>query len=187
MLDAEVWNVRIDVILRSPPFCAFQTLIFLDHSAENYAPCLVVTFLFWPLCTWIDPVTRLGNVTDPHGSSYQPCNIDDNISLYIPCLYLNEKYSAESLHITLCYCTTDQVWVLSIFVGVMPLLELRILEIHSFPHFFPTCFDILSWNFSYDYVLLDYRSSASVVTLRPFGCPSVNLFTAFSSYKHWQI
>ena len=35
----------------------------------------------------------------------------------------------------------------SIFVGVMPLLELRILEIHSFPHFSLTCFDILSWNF----------------------------------------
>ena len=36
----------------------------------------------------------------------------------------------------------------SIFVGVMPLLELRILEIpvHSFPQFSPTCIDILSWN-----------------------------------------
>ena len=30
----------------------------------------------------------------------------------------------------------------SIFEGVMPLLELRILEIGSFPHFSPTCFDI---------------------------------------------
>ena len=39
----------------------------------------------------------------------------------------------------------------SIFVGVMPLLEL-IPKIHSFPHFCPTCFDILSWNFSYDFV-----------------------------------
>ena len=47
----------------------------------------------------------------------------------------------------------------SIFVGVMPLCELRILEIHSFPHFSLTCFDILSWNFAYDFVLLYYRSS----------------------------
>ena len=39
----------------------------------------------------------------------------------------------------------------SIFVGVMPLCELRILEIHSFPHFSLTCFDILSWNFAYDF------------------------------------
>ena len=36
----------------------------------------------------------------------------------------------------------------SIFVGVMPLCELRILEIHSFPLFSLTCFDILSWNFA---------------------------------------
>ena len=36
----------------------------------------------------------------------------------------------------------------SIGVGVMPLLELRILKIHSFPHFSLTCFDILSWNFA---------------------------------------
>ena len=35
----------------------------------------------------------------------------------------------------------------------MPLLELRILEIHSFPHFSLTCFDMLSWNFAYDFVL----------------------------------
>ena len=51
----------------------------------------------------------------------------------------------------------------SIFVGVMPLCELRILEIHSFPHFSLTCFDILSWKFAYYYVLLYYRSSSSVV------------------------
>ena len=51
----------------------------------------------------------------------------------------------------------------SICVGVMPLLELRILEIHSFPHFSLTCFDILSWNFAYDFVLLYYRKSVSVV------------------------
>ena len=56
----------------------------------------------------------------------------------------------------------------SIFVGVMPLLELKLLEIHSFPHFSLTCFDILSWNFTYDFVLLYYRSSSSVVNLRQF-------------------
>ena len=33
----------------------------------------------------------------------------------------------------------------SIFVGVMPLLELRILKIPSFPHFSLTCFDIQYW------------------------------------------
>ena len=117
-------------------------------------------------------------------------------------------YWAESLHITLFFCTTDQVWVssicvffgvmpssnleyckysflhfsltrfdiiielkfctwlcftviqvnfecrqwASIFVGEMSLLGLRILEIHSFPHFSPAFFDILSSNFSYNFV-----------------------------------
>ena len=50
----------------------------------------------------------------------------------------------------------------------MPLLERRILEIHSFPHFSVTRFDILSWNFAYDFVLLYYRSSSSVVNFRQF-------------------
>ena len=77
-------------------------------------------------------------------------------------------YWAEILHMTLFYCTTDQVRVSSIFVGVMPLLELRILKIHSFPHFSLTCFDILSWNFAYDFVSPYYTSSSSVVNLRQF-------------------
>ena len=52
------------------------------------------------------------------------------------------------------------------FVVVMPLLELKILEIHSFPQFSPTCFDILLWNFTYDFDLLYYRSSLIVVYFR---------------------
>ena len=87
-------------------------------------------------------------------------------------------YWAEILHMTLSYCTTDQVRVSSIFVGVMPLLELRILKIHSFPHFSLRCFDILSWNFAYDFVSPYYRSSSSVVTLHQFlkeKCPFWNL------------
>ena len=56
----------------------------------------------------------------------------------------------------------------SIFVGVMPHLELRILEIHSFPHFSLTPFNILSWKFAYYFVFLYYRSSLSVVNLRLF-------------------
>ena len=66
----------------------------------------------------------------------------------------------------------------SFFVGVVPLLELKILEIHSFPHFSLTCFDILSWNFAYDFVLLYYRSSLSVINLHQFLwelCPFWNL------------
>ena len=77
----------------------------------------------------------------------------------------------------------------SIFVGVTPLLELRILEIHSFPHFSLTSFDILSWNFSYDFVLLYYSSSLSIINLRQFLwelCPFWNLeywkYTVFRTF-----
>ena len=77
----------------------------------------------------------------------------------------------------------------SIVDGVMPLLELRILEIHSFPHFTLTCFDILSWNFAYDFVLLCYKSSLSVVNLCKFLwelCPFWNLeywkYTVFHTF-----
>ena len=55
----------------------------------------------------------------------------------------------------------------SSFVGVMPLLELKYCK-YSFPHFSPTCFDILRWNFAYDFILLYYRSSLSVVNFRQF-------------------
>ena len=60
----------------------------------------------------------------------------------------------------------------SICVGVMPHLELRILEMHSFPHFSRTCFDILSWNFAYNCVSLYYRSSLSVVNYCESYAPS---------------
>ena len=77
----------------------------------------------------------------------------------------------------------------SIFVGVMPLLELKLLEIHSFPHFSLTCFDKLSWNFAYDFVVLYYRSSSSVVNFHQFLwelCPFWNLnywkYTVFRTF-----
>ena len=77
----------------------------------------------------------------------------------------------------------------SFFVGVMPLCEFRILEIHSFPHFSPTCFDILSSNFVYDFVLMYHRASLSVVILLQFLlelCLFVNLeyskYTVFRTF-----
>ena len=56
----------------------------------------------------------------------------------------------------------------SIFAGVMPLLNFTLLQICSFLHISHQCFDILSWNFAYDFVLLYFRSSLSVVNLRQF-------------------
>ena len=79
-------------------------------------------------------------------------------------------------HIELKFCTWLCFYVLqikfdcrhfaSIFEGVMPLCELRIKVMCSFLHFSPTCFDILSSNFAYDFVSRYYRSSSSAVNLR---------------------
>ena len=80
-------------------------------------------------------------------------------------------YWVEMLHMTLFYYTTDQVRVSSIcvnFCGSYAPFGFRILEIHSFPHFFLTFFYILSWNFTYDFVLLYYRSSLGVVNSHQF-------------------
>ena len=103
------------------------------------------------------------------------------------CLFVNLEYSKYTVfplfsymlwHIELKFCIWLCFTVLqikfecrqfaSIFVGVMPLLELRILEIHSFPHFSLTPFNVLSWKFAYYFVLLYYRSSLSVANLRLF-------------------
>ena len=53
----------------------------------------------------------------------------------------------------------------SLFAGVMLLLNFKLLQICSFPHFSPTCFDILSSNFVYDFVLMYHRASLIVVIL----------------------
>ena len=86
-------------------------------------------------------------------------------------------YWVEILHMTFFYCTTDQVRVSSIFVWAMPLLELRILKIYSFPHFLLTCFDLLSWKIAYGFVFseikinFDCRQFASIFcgSYVPFG------------------
>ena len=101
-------------------------------------------------------------------------------------------YWAEILHMTffnVLQVKFEYCQFASIFVGVMPLLELRILKIHSFPHFSLTCFDILSWNFAYDFVSPYYRSSSSVVNLHQFlweFCPFWNLeywkYTVFRTF-----
>ena len=76
----------------------------------------------------------------------------------------------------------------SIFVGVLSLLGLRILEIHSFPHFSLTCFDILSWNFSYDFVqcTLD-QDWVSSLCVRLTLSPSINFlhfpFACFDKFS----
>ena len=45
----------------------------------------------------------------------------------------------------------------------MLLFNFKLLQICTFPHFSPTCFDILSSNFVYDFVLMYHRASLSFV------------------------
>ena len=81
-------------------------------------------------------------------------------------------------------------WCPSVRVSVCPTLRPSVrLSVHPtlrpsgspsarFPHFSHTCFEIMSWHFAHDFVLIYYRSSLSVVTLRQFFkelCLFVNL------------
>ena len=77
----------------------------------------------------------------------------------------------------------------SLFAGVMLLFNFKLLQICSFPQFSPTCFDILSSNFVYDFVLMYHRASLSVVILLQFLlelCLFVNLeyskYTVFRTF-----
>ena len=77
----------------------------------------------------------------------------------------------------------------SLFAGVMLLFNFKLVQICSFPHFSPTCFDILSSNFVYDFVLMYHRASLSVVILLQFLlelCLFVNLeyskYTIFRTF-----
>ena len=67
----------------------------------------------------------------------------------------------------------------SIFVGVMSLFKLKKLKIISFPKFSLTCFEILSWNFAYEFVKLYYRSSLGVVNF----CGS---YASFWNSEYWK-
>ena len=69
----------------------------------------------------------------------------------------------------------------------MPILELTILEIYSFPHFSLTCFDILSWNFAFDFVLLYLRWSSSVVNFCRSYAPFITKNTGKFSIPYFSL
>ena len=102
-----------------------------------------------------------------HFGTYNTGNIQFS-ALFSYMLWHNELKVCIWLCFTVLQFKFECCQFASIFVGVMPLLLLTILEKHSFPHFSLTCFDILSWNFAYDFVLLYYRSASSVLNLRQF-------------------
>ena len=54
---------------------------------------------------------------------------------------------------------------------------------HSFPHFSPTCFEILSWNFVYHFIMMHVRASSNAINFRQFLmelCP----FLTSNCYKY---
>ena len=161
-------------------YAVFRT--FFLHALRHWAEILHMTLFY---CT-TDQV-RVSSICVNFCGSYAPFG-----TLITGNTQFSALFSYMLWHIELKFCIWLCFTVLqikfecrqfaSIFVGVMPLLELKLLEIHSFSHFSLTCFDILSWNFAYDFVLLYYRSSSSVVNLRQFLwelCP-------FWNFNYWK-
>ena len=54
---------------------------------------------------------------------------------------------------------------------------------HSFPHFSPTCFEILSWNFVYHFILMHVKASSNAVNFRQFLLELCPLLTS-NSHKY---
>ena len=80
-------------------------------------------------------------------------------------------YWVETLYMTLLSCKSEQVQMLSLAVNFCRSyapFQLRILQIHSFPHFSPTYFDIFCWNCVYDFLSMNYRSSINDFILLQF-------------------
>ena len=54
---------------------------------------------------------------------------------------------------------------------------------HSYPHFSPTCFDILIWNFVYHFIFMHVRSSSNAINFRHFLQELCSFLTS-NSYKY---
>ena len=54
---------------------------------------------------------------------------------------------------------------------------------HSFPHFSPTCFEILSWNFVYHFILMHVKASSNAINFRQFLLELCPFLTA-NSHKY---
>ena len=105
-------------------YAVFRT--FLLHALTYWAEILHMTLFY---CT-TDQV-RVSSICVNFCGSYAPFwNLEYWKYTVVRTFLLHPlTYWAESLHITLFFCTTYQVWVSSICVyfGVLPLFELRIL------------------------------------------------------------
>ena len=54
---------------------------------------------------------------------------------------------------------------------------------HNFPHFSPTCFDILIWNFVYHFIFMHVTSSSNAINFRHFLQELCSFLTS-NSYKY---
>ena len=141
---------------------------FLLHALTYWAEILYVTFFSYSFDqVWVSSI--FVNVC---WSLCPFCNFKSwKYTVFRTFLLHALIYWAEFVHM-LCYNVLHNKFecrqFTSMFVGLMPLSDLRILEIHGFPHFTPTCVDILSWNFAYDFFILYFRSRSSVVNLLQF-------------------
>ena len=68
-------------------------------------------------------------------------------------------------------------WCPSVLPGLRPSVR------HSFPHFSPTCFDILIWNFVYHFIFMHVRSSSNAINFRHFLQELCSFLTS-NSYKY---
>ena len=149
-------SLRVSIHLSfHPSVTVFRT--FLLYSLKYWVEILHMTLLY---CT-TDHV-RVSSICVSFCRSYAPLGTKNTGNRQFSTLF---SYTLWHIELKSCIWLCNTVLQIKfeyrefalMFVGVMPLLELRVLEIHSFPQFSPTCLDILSWNFAYDFVTLYYR------------------------------
>ena len=73
-------------------------------------------------------------------------------------------------------------------------MSVRVSVRHSFPHCSPTCFDVSSWNFLCHFLLMNIRSSLSIVSITVYSvifffelCPFWNLEYWKYSFLHFSL
>ena len=110
----------------------------------------------------------------PHFSPTSFDILSWNFAYYFVLLY----YTSNSCVVHLLQFLYARLQTGRIMVWWCPSIHPSVRPSGRFPHFSPTPFNIWSWNVTHDFVLMYYRSSLSVVTLRQFLkelCPFVNL------------
>ena len=133
--------------------------IFLLHALRYWAEILCITLF------WMHVRSSLNAINFCHFClSYAPFELQTLTNIQFSALFSYMLWHIElKFCIWLCFTILQIKFechqLVSIFVGVMPLLEIRIPDIHSFPHFSLPFFDALGRNFIYDFVSLYYRSS----------------------------